>query len=62
MKKSNLLIAIVIILAGNVTLASFSQENIRTLIKNNENTGVVKTDIVRKNYPMIKKFGIVKLV
>ena len=57
MKKRNLLIAIVLILAGNLAMEALAQENIRAMIKNYENMGVVETDIVRKNYPIIKKFN-----
>ena len=57
MKKRNLLIATILLLAGNIALKSFAQENIRAMIKNHENMGLVETDIVRKNYPVIKKFN-----
>jgi hypothetical protein len=57
MKKRNLLIATILILAGNLATGTFAQENIRAMIKKYENTGVVETDVVRKNYPVIKKFN-----
>jgi hypothetical protein len=57
MKKRNLLIATVIILAGNLALEAFAQENIRAMIKKHENMGMTETEIVRENYPIIKKFN-----
>jgi hypothetical protein len=57
MKNRNLLIAIVLLLAGNLVTGIYAQENIRAMIKNSENTGVTETDIVRTNYPIIKKIN-----
>ena len=57
MKNRNLLIVIVLLLAGNVTLKSFAQENIRAMIKNCENMEIFEKDIVRNNIPVIKKFN-----
>jgi hypothetical protein len=56
MKKRNLLIAAVLA-AANLATEAFTQENIRATIKNFESKDVIETDIVRKNYPVIKKFN-----
>lgn len=66
MKKRNLRIAILLLLAGNLASGVYAQENIRKALKNHENMGEVETDMIRKNYPMIKQYNrstsIIKLV
>ena len=57
MKNRNLLVAIVILLAGNLITGVYAQENIRAMLKKHENSGETATDIVRKNYPIIKKIN-----
>lgn len=57
MKKISLLIAIILLLAGNSAKEAFAQENIRAMIKNFENMDVIETDIVRNHFPIIKKIN-----
>jgi len=59
MKNRNLLIVIGLILTGNLAIGTYThaQENIRAMIRKHENSGETGTDIVRKNYPIIKKFN-----
>jgi len=57
MKKSFFLTAILLVAAGNVVTTVFAQENIRAMISNFENMGVKEMDIIRNNYPIIKKIN-----
>jgi hypothetical protein len=55
MKNRNLWIAIVLLLAANLARGVYAQENIRELLKDCENMEVIEKNIVRKDFPMIKK-------
>ena len=57
MKKRNLWITIVLILAANVALKLYAQENIRAMIQHCENMETVNKDVVQTNYPVVKKFN-----
>ena len=56
MKNRKLLIA-TILLAGNLAIGAFAQDNIRAMIKDFENRDVIETNIIRNNYPIIKKIN-----
>ena len=57
MKKRNVLIVTVLLLAVNLTTELYAQENIRAIIRQRENSDVIETEIIHNNFPIIKKIN-----
>lgn len=55
--KTRYLIIVIVLLAGNCSIKSYAQDNIKEMIKKCENMDVIEADIVRYRNPKIKSMN-----